>query len=182
MPRINPVSIDNASPAAREQLEGVKKKLGSVPNFFGTLGNSSAALGSYLNQSQALEGALNAALREQIALAVAGYNGCSYCAAAHTMMGKNAGVSEEETQRNLRGESEDEKVQAAITFSRALNEKRGQVSDEDFRAVRDAGFSDSEVLEIIAVTTFNVYTNYINRAVGTEVDFPKVEIPAGAGA
>lgn len=182
MPRITPVSIDNASPAAREQLEGVQKKFGGVPNLLGTLGHSSAALGNYLVQSANLEGALNAQLREQIALAVAGYNGCGYCAAAHTVIGKGAGVAEDEAQRNLAGESDDDKVQAALTFARAVTEKRGRVSDDDFEAVRNAGFSDGEILEIIAVTTFNIYTNYINEAIGTEIDFPKVEIPAGAGA
>ncbi|MEM9064820.1 MAG: carboxymuconolactone decarboxylase family protein [Planctomycetota bacterium] len=182
MPRISPVSIENASPAAAEQLEGIKKKLGSVPNFFGTLGNSSAALGTYLAQSQALEGALNAQLREQIALAVAGVNSCEYCAAAHTMIGKGAGLSEDETQRNLAGNSEDAKALAAITFARKLNQSHGNVTDADVQAVRDAGFSDAEVLEIIAVTTFNIFTNFVNIATQSDVDFPMVSNPATATA
>jgi alkylhydroperoxidase family enzyme len=85
-----PPTIDAAPALSRPSLEGVKRQLGVVPNMFRLIANSPAALESYLGLNSALnKGALPAATRERIALAVAEINGCSYCLSAHTYLGKN---------------------------------------------------------------------------------------------
>lgn len=171
MKRISPQT--NPTGKASELLAGVKRSLGSTPNMFTTMANAPALLEGYLSLNAALSGGvLSAALREQIALTVAGLNGCDYCASAHTMLGERAGVSEAAV--NLEGRSSDPKTQAALTFARALVEKRGSVSGEEFKAARDAGYSDEEILEILGAVALNTLTNYFNEAVKTEVDFPKV--------
>jgi len=84
-----PSTIDAAPSASRPLLESVKKQLGFVPNMFRLISNSPAAPESYLALSGALsKGALPAPTRERIALAVAEINGCDYCLAAHTYVGK----------------------------------------------------------------------------------------------
>ena len=48
------------------------------------------------------------------------------------------------------------------------------MSDAEFSAIRDAGYSDQQLVEIslaIAVTTF---TNVFNRINDTAIDFPAV--------
>ena len=40
--------------------------------------------------------------------------------------------------------------------------------------VKDAGFDDGEVAEMIAHVALNVLTNYFNVAVDTPIDFPVV--------
>lgn len=182
MPRIEPVTIDQATGKQKELLEAVKGKFGRVPNTLGTLANSPAALQTYLDAGQALGGAsLSDAVREQIALAVSGLNRCDYCVAAHTAIAKQAGVDQEEAIRNISGEATDEKVQAALEFAKTIVEKRAWVDESDIRAVRDAGYSDGEIIEIVATVAVATFTNYINHVAQTEVDFPKVEIPAGVG-
>src|SRR5271165_3488098 len=85
-----PATIEAAPAASRPLLEAVKKQFGVAPNLFRLVSNSPAALESYLNLSGALsKGALPAATRERIALAVAEINGCNYCLAAHTYLGKD---------------------------------------------------------------------------------------------
>ena len=177
MARINPVTQDQADPKARELLAGVEKSLGMVPNILGTLAQSPASLAAYLGFGQALSGGtLGGKLREQIAVTVAGANSCEYCASAHTALGKGQGVDEVELARNLEGESEDERTGAALRFARAIALKRGWVSDEDYAAVREAGFGDGEVVEIIATVAINTFTNYFNHIAQTENDFPRVAV------
>lgn len=177
MPRIAPLDPSDAQPAAQSMLENVNKALGVTPNMMKTLAHSPAALEAYLGFGQALgKGSLGGKLSEQIALAVAGANACGYCASAHTILGSKQGVSEDEARRNLEGESSDPKTQAALDFARTLVIKRGWATDADVKNVRDAGFSDGEVAEIIAHVALNTYTNYFNHVADPEIDFPKAEV------
>jgi len=178
MPRIHPIDPRTAEGKARTLLEAVHKKFGMTPNITATLAQSPAALEGYLGLSGALAaGTLGAALREQIALAVAGASGCGYCASAHTAIGKSVGLPGEELDANLRGTASEPRAQATLDFALAVVEKRGWVSDDDLQRVRDAGFGDGEITEIVANVAQNLFTNYFNHIARTEVDFPPVELP-----
>lgn len=173
MTRISPNK--NPDEKSQELLAGVKKMLGSTPNLFTTLAHSSAALGYYVNGVAALSSTkIPGSLREQLALTVAGENSCDYCASAHTTLGKMQKVSESELQQNLHGKSADKKTQAALTFAAQIVELRGQVDDSSVTAIRNAGYSDTEIVEIVAVVTQNIFTNYFNHIAETEIDFPLV--------
>lgn len=175
MPRIQPIDHATATGQAKELLDGVKGAVGMVPNLYATFAQSPAVLEGYLGLSGALgKGVLSPALREQIALVVAGANGCDYCASAHTALGKMAGVEEGELTRNLAGDASDTKVQAALDFAKAIVTKAGRVSDQDLTAVQNAGYVSAEVVEIIAAVTANIFTNYFNHVADTDIDFPVV--------
>ena len=183
MTRIKPIDPSQAQGKTRELLASVKKQMGVVPNIFKGFANSPAALEFYLSQNQALaSGVLNPKLREQIALTLAGANQCDYCAAAHSFLGKKAGVSEVELTENLRGISAEEKTGAALRFVTTVVEARGQVDDEDLHRVRGAGFSEAEIVEMIAHIGLNLFTNYFNNVAHTEVDFPRVDMTRRASA
>ncbi|MBC7281822.1 peroxidase-related enzyme [Hoeflea sp.] len=177
MPRIpTPATIDAAPAAAQPLLEAVKKQIGSVPNLFRLTATSPAALEGYLSLNGALaKGALDGATRERIALAVAQVNGCRYCLAAHTYLGKNvANLGDAEIAANRNGHSSDPRADAAVVFARKVTLDRGAITDADFALVRAAGYSDAEIVEIVAHVALNTLTNYINEVFGTEVDFPAV--------
>jgi uncharacterized peroxidase-related enzyme len=177
MSRINiPATVDTAPAAARPSLNGVKAKLGSVPNLFRLLAVSPAALEGYLGLSGALgKGSLDARTRERIALAVAEFNGCGYCTAAHEFIGRNlAGLSDAEIAANRNGTSTDDRAASAVRFAIKVVEARGQVSDADVDAVRVAGYSDAEVIEIVLHVALNTLTNYVNEVADTTIDFPTV--------
>ena len=183
MPRIQPVNHTAATGDAKALLDGVKASIGVVPNIFATFAQSPKVLEGYLGLNKALSGGLlNARLREQIALAIAGANTCDYCASAHTAIGKMTGVAQDELTRNLAGQSEDAQVQAALTFVRKAVTARGLVADADVQALRDAGFGDGEIVEIVAHIGVNLLTNYFNHIVGTDIDFPVVRANADAAA
>ncbi|MFZ7094472.1 carboxymuconolactone decarboxylase family protein [Primorskyibacter sp. 2E233] len=171
-----PASIEDAPAAARPLLEAVKAQLGSVPNLFRITANSPAALGGYLELNGALaKGELPAGTRERIALAVAQKNGCDYCLSAHSYIGKNmAKLDDAEIAANRRGRSTDPKADAAVRFATALVETRGSVPETEIDAVKFAGYSDAQIVEIVAHVALNTLTNYLNEALGTPIDFPVV--------
>jgi uncharacterized peroxidase-related enzyme len=178
MSRIHtPTSISAAPEASRTLLEAVNDLLGSVPNLFRIIANSPQTLEGYLGLNGALgKGSLSAQTRERIALAVAEVNGCNYCLAAHQYLGSNlAKLSAAEIETNRRGTSGDEKAAVAVSFAVKITQNRGKVSDSDFAAVRAAGYSDPEIVEIVGHVALNTLTNYINEVLGTEVDFPPVD-------
>lgn len=175
MSRLSTPELDNAPEASKPILEAVRKQLGVVPNMFRLAANSPAALEGFASNNGALAKALDVKTRERIALAVAQINGCDYCLSAHTYLGLNlAGLSREEIERNRKGRSSDVKADEAVQFAVKLVERRGSVSDTDVAALRRVGYGDKEIVEIIAVTTENIFTNYLNIAGGTELDFPAV--------
>lgn len=172
MQRIQPT--ENPQGKAEDLLNRAEKAAGARLNIFKLMANAPCVLESYLEFSRSLfSGKLSEALRESIALCVAGYNGCDYCASAHTAMGQRAGLSEDELARNLRGQSSDSRTQAALDFCKAILDTHGGISEADLQACRDAGFSDEECCEIQANVCLNIFTNYFNRCFGTEVDLPK---------
>ncbi len=171
-----PATILDAPDASQDLLNAVQKQLGSVPNLFRLVANSPAALEGYLGLNGALgKGKLDPATRERIALAVAQINGCSYCLAAHTYLGKNlARLSDVEITANRNGGSIDAKADAAVRFATEVVKERGRVASDAVDAVKAAGYSDAEIVEIVAHVALNTLTNYVNEVFGTEIDFPQV--------
>lgn len=177
MSRIStPANIASAPAASRPLLEAVNKQLGLVPNLFRMVANSPAALEGYLGLSGALaKGALPAATRERIALAVAEFNGCDYCLSAHSYLGKNlAKLDELEIAANRAGGSNDVKADAAVRFAVQVISQRGHVSDEEVGKVRAAGYDEAQIVEIVQHVALNTWTNYINSVAQTVIDFPAV--------
>jgi uncharacterized peroxidase-related enzyme len=181
MSRLHPVQPDQATGQAKELLDAVKAKLKMVPNMTRVMANSPAVLQGYLSFSGALAGgSLDPKLREEIALEVADQNSCQYCLSAHTAIGKMAGLSAEEIEMSRSANSSSAKTAAALKFAQQLVASRGQVSEADLEAVRQAGYNEGEIAEIIAHVALNIFTNYFNIAAGVEVDFPKIALRKSA--
>ncbi|MFO0892756.1 MAG: carboxymuconolactone decarboxylase family protein [Isosphaeraceae bacterium] len=175
MSRLPLVDPSQAKGQAAELFAAVKEKMGRVPNLMKAMANSPAVLEGYLGLSGALShGTLDPQIRERIAIGTAESNGCEYCLAAHSLLGKLAGLDDEERQANRTGHSHDPKADAALAFARTLLERKGEVTAADVQAIRSAGFDDGQVAEIIAHVALNVLTNYFNNAVETPIDFPAV--------
>ena len=176
MPRIN---LDTSrSPAASQALlQQVHQAFGATPHMFKAVANSPAALQSMWAAFGALgQGTLGAALGEQIAVAVANRNRCEYCLAAHTVLGRNAGVSPEAMAQAQVGLSTDPRTQAALTFALKVVEQRSQLTDGDVAALHEVGFTDEQAMEILAHVALNLFTNYVNVAFDVPVDFPRVAL------
>jgi uncharacterized peroxidase-related enzyme len=172
-----PATIATSPAASQGLLNAVEKQLGRAPNMFRMISNSPAALEGYLGMMGALgKGALPAPTRERIALAVSEINGCDYCLSAHSYLGKHlAKLDDAEMTANRDGHSNDAKADAAVRFAVAVTESRGRVDDAALQAVKRAGYSDAQIIEIVQHVALNVWTNYINLVGATEIDFPVVQ-------
>jgi uncharacterized peroxidase-related enzyme len=175
MSRIPAINPEQATGQAQRLLQGVESELGFAPNIMRTMANSPAVLEGYLGFSNALsKGNLSPKFREQVALAVSEINDCQYCLAAHSAIGRSVGLSEEAIGDSRRGESPDTKEATALAFTRNVVENRGWVSDEDVAKLRKVGFSQGDIVELIANISLILFTNYFNHIAETEVDFPTV--------
>lgn len=181
MARIAVIDPESATGEAKKLLDGVQAGLGAVPNFIRALANSPAALNAFLGiHTIAGAGFLDPKTRERIALAVAEQNACQYCVSAHTAIGRKAGLDTQEMLANRVGRSSDSKAEAALAFAHALVEHAGQVSKAEFDAVRAAGHSDGEIIEIITHVAMNIFTNLLGKATQIEIDFPQIELNKAA--
>jgi uncharacterized peroxidase-related enzyme len=176
--RIAPVNPASAQPKAKELLDAVQKKLGMTPNMMRTMAQSPVVLESYLSFSGALgHGVLPAKAREELALYIGQINQCGYCVAAHSTLGKMAGLQPDQLIDARRGlVAADPVGQAALKLAKTVLETRGEVSDTDLAAAHSAGLGDPEIAEVVAHVALNIFTNYFNRVAHTEVDFPKVPL------
>lgn len=172
--------IDRASAPASVAgtLDAIQGAFGATPNMFRTVAQSPAALNAMWGFFGALGngGSIDAQLGEKIAVAVANRNDCHYCLAAHTALGRKAGASAAEMGAAQTGQSDDPRTAAALAFALKLVEARGQVSEADVHALRSAGFSDGQAVEIVAHVALNLFTNYVNVAFAVPVDFPSVAL------
>ena len=174
MQRIQSVNPQTAQGRAKELLDAVNAKLGLVPNMTRLMAVSPPVLEAYLGFIGALgHGVLPARVREQLALDVGEANDCDYCVSAHCVLGKGAGLTEQDVADSRRGASTDPKTDVLLRFARKLVANRGLVDDADIAAVREAGFGDAEIAEVVAHVGLNTFTNYFNHVAGTTLDFPK---------
>lgn len=177
MPRIPQPATDADAPVqAQPLLAAVARQFGSTPNLFRLVATSPQALEGYLGLSGALaKGTLPAATRERIALAVAEVNGCDYCLSAHAYIGRNlAKLDDAEIAANRNGASTDPTADAAVRFAARVAQSRGHISDAEFSAVKLAGYTDAQIIEIVQHVALNTWTNTFNSVFQTEIDFPVV--------
>lgn len=181
MTRLN--LVENATDTkTKELLDLTKAKLGLVPNMTRAMANSPAVLEGYLGLSGSLGGgALPARIREQIAILSAEVNGCAYCLSAHSAIGKMVGLAPSDIDAAREGGASDIKEHAALAFAGRVIETGGGVDAAEVQRVREAGFTDDQIAEIVGSVALNLFTNTFNRAFDVEIDFPLVE-PRGCEA
>lgn len=175
MSRLAVPARDDVPEASKPILDAVHQQLGIVPNLFRLIAVSPPALEGFIANNGALRKTLDVKTRERIALAVAQVNGCDYCLSAHSYLGLNlAKISPEEIALNRMGASSDSEADAAVRFAAKVARERGHVSEADIKVVRDAGFDDSQIVEVVALVALNCFTNFLNEVAKTDIDFPVV--------
>src|SRR5450756_338404 len=137
--------------------------------FLALLANSPASLKAFQQAAEALgNGQLTPAQREQISILVAEINGSNHCLAVHEQAGKAAGLCDQEIWSARKGLADDLKTRAMLNFVQAVVLQRGEINDDDFFALRNAGFADGQIIEILANIGLNIFTNYFNLLAGTD--------------
>jgi uncharacterized peroxidase-related enzyme len=173
MPRLNIVTPAQATGRTKELYGAVQRAIGAVPNLYQGIGNSPVALEGLLQADGLLKkGQLSAAEVEAVKLAVSEAYGCDYCLAAHTLLGKKAGLTAEDTLSIRRGDSALPQIGSLVKFVNAALHPQARVSDAELGAVKAAGYSDAQIAETVQVIAQTVFTNLFNRVHQTALDFP----------
>lgn len=181
MPHITPLDPQAADPATAATLQAVKAKIGMIPNLYATLARAPAALNGLLQINEAVGGGrLTAREREIVALATSQANGCGYCLSAHTLLGKHAGLTPEQTQAARAGSGATPREAALAALAKALVDSRGHIDAATHERSRADGLTDSDLLEVVANVAATTLTNYANNVADTVIDFPAVDVALAA--
>ena len=171
MSRITPISVEQATGQTSQLYSAIQKQLGGVPNLFQAIGTNPHVLEAFLHLNAGL-GSLSGSDKEAISLAVAQNNGCDYCLAAHTVLGKMSGLNENEMLSIRQGGESEPKRDALLRFVQEIVNNKGAVSDTTYQAFRSAGYEENQIPEVLLAIVQNIFTNYFNNLNQTVVDFP----------
>lgn len=177
MSRLSSVKPEAATGATAEVFAKIRKSVGKVPNAYATIGtHSPEGLAAMLAVDAVVAGGtLSKPDIETIKLAVSEVAGCDYCVAAHTLAGKFAGLAPETMKQVRAGEpTGDAKRDALVRFVRVLVGTRGTVPASEVAAIREAGYTEHQLIEIALAVTSITFTNLVNRMNDTTLDFPAV--------
>jgi uncharacterized peroxidase-related enzyme len=177
MPRLSVPNLESDNGASGQVYAQIKKAIGGVPNTFAAIAaHGPAALKSVLAADAVLAaGSLTKRDQEVIKLVISAAGGCDYCVAAHNHLARLAGVTPEALKQIREGQlTGDAKLDALVGFVRKLAQSSGTVSNEDFAAIKAAGYSDAQLVEISLAFATTVFTNVFNRINDTEIDFAAV--------
>jgi uncharacterized peroxidase-related enzyme len=177
MSRLAIPAIDEAPAASRPMLQAATERFDRLPNMVRLLAVSPAALQGYLGLLNALDGGtLGTQTSARIALAVAEEIGCEYCLSLHTDRARSqTGLDDAEITANRSGASNDPLAEVAVYFAAKLVRTRGGVGDSDIRALKEAGYDDAQIIEIVLHVGLNTLTGYLNKVADTEIDFPAIK-------
>lgn len=164
--------IDSAPNDAKPLLEKSKAAFGRIPNLHGVMAESPQHLEAYQTLHALFEQtSLSVEERNVVWMAINVHHACHYCVPAHTTIAKSQGVREAVIDALRSGAPlPDDKLEALRTFTIALTEKRGEVSQADLDAFYAAGYGDRQVLDITLGLAQKVLSNYTNHMAQTPLD------------
>lgn len=171
---------DQVDAKAQGIFDNVKRQLGVVPNLYATIGYSSDALANFLAYNGSAGGdSFTKKEKEAIDLAVSEVNGCTYCLAAHTALGKMAGFTEEETIALRAGTIVDAKLSAIVKLAASISQNKGKVEDTLIQNFFAQGFKEKALIDLISAVTAITFTNLVHGVTKVAVDFPAAKVLNG---
>src|SRR3954470_13449365 len=163
MTRTTTLTPDQVPAESRPTLDAFTKHIGFTPNMVAIFAQSPIAFNAWATLLGSLSKALDVKTRDSIGLAVSEVNGCNYCLTVHSFTAERmANLSADDIILARKGHANDAKRDVAVQFARKVIETRGKVSDADLKAVRDAGYTDANVMEIVALVAMYSLTNLFN--------------------
>ena len=177
MTRLHLLNIETAPEKSRERLEKAVANNGFLPNLIGILANSPASLETYMTVGE-INGRCGLTLqeREVIQITAASIHGCDFCVAGHSAIAlKKAGFTKEQTiGLQTRSSLGDSRLDALAAFTKAIILSRGSVSDGELRAIREAGYSDEQILGVVLGVSLATLCNFANNLAQSNIN-PELE-------
>jgi alkylhydroperoxidase family enzyme len=177
MPTLKPVDLETVSEKSQQLLRAIEQRVGSSSNMLRIMANSPAILETYVHFNCAFEKAyMPPKLRLLITMAVSQVMSCEYTLSIAATIGIRQGLSVEELEAARHAESNDPKIACALRFAARVVEQHGGIEPFEVDGLHQAGYSDEEIVEIIAAIALNLFRIYFNLIAQTEVDFPLVRV------
>ena len=177
MARLPILTVDTAPESVRPLLEKSQKAMGFLPHFVGMLAQAPAALETYMTVSGLnMRTSLNPGEREVVQLVAGTTHGCHFCVAAHTPAALGKGKLDPAVVEALRAGQTlpDARLEALARFARSVIATRGDVPDAELQALRAAGFSDQQALEVVLGISLATLSNFANNLAHTPLN-PELE-------
>ena len=166
-------TLEEVSEKNKGILTAIKNQVGFVPNIYATYAYSENALERYTTFANG-KTTFNNKEKEVINLVVSQVNGCEYCQAAHTAIGKMNGFTDEQVISLRKGEAPfNEKFDALVKTAKAITLKKGRIEDEVLEIFFDAGYTKENLVDLIVAIGEKTTTNLLHNVTGIEIDFPK---------
>jgi uncharacterized peroxidase-related enzyme len=179
MRRIEPIAMDAATGKARELLDELASRGGEPGPMVGAMANAPALLRGYLDLNRAMKRShLDRRISERIALAVHEWLACDYCLAAHTRAARALGLSENEIALARQGTASDRSIAAMVGFAQQVLAAPSEVSDEQIAELREFGYSDEQIAEVVGLVALQLLTGAFNLVAGIESTSPTERSPA----
>ncbi|TVQ08519.1 MAG: carboxymuconolactone decarboxylase family protein [Balneolaceae bacterium] len=163
---------DEVTEQNQQLFDDLKTKVGFVPNIYATYAYSKHAPARYLAFANG-KTSLNNKEKEAINLVTSQVNGCTYCLAAHTQIGKMNGFTDEQILELRQGEATfDDKLDALVKLAGAITANRGNISDDVLSGFFDAGYTRENLIDVIVNVGEKTVTNFLHNVTEIPVDFP----------
>ncbi|MBT3398506.1 MAG: hypothetical protein HOI57_03735 [Rhodospirillaceae bacterium] len=170
------VEEDQATGEIAEIYDSLKKamQVPEVPNMNKVLAQSPQALKATvamlgeLFMGSSLPQPIVSMLLYSISLA----RRCQYCSSMHRLTCRMVGVDETMLSAvgNNLGSVTPERVQAIVAFGIKAAMSSADLTEADYDKLRDMGISDSEIVEIVALSGLGVYLDIVAESLKIEVD------------
>lgn len=171
VPQYDQVTTEN-----QQIFDNLKTKVGFVPNIYATYAYSATAPGRYLTFANG-KTSLSNKEKEVVNLITSQVNGCTYCLAAHTAIGKMNGFTDEQVLEIRSGSASfDTKLDALVKLARAIIRNRGKIEDQVLQAFFDAGYSKENLVDVIVNVGEKTITNLLHNITDIPIDFPEAPV------
>ncbi len=166
-PRLTALTPDTAVGTSRDLLGELYERHGQVGAMVRTMAHSPAVLGGYLQLSRAMKRAkLDRRISELVSIALQVQQGCELCLESHEAAARALGVTEEEIDAARRGTSSDPRVAAMIAVGLKVYREPTGITDAQVQELRDHGYSDREIADVVGVVALNLLTGAFNLLAG----------------
>jgi uncharacterized peroxidase-related enzyme len=187
MARVALLDPDTATGNTKEMFDRVKSYYRMVPALqkgLGYLPQTTDTLWS-LSQATVREGSIREELKRVFFAVTACEVECQYCTAAHMMALRGKHWSTEECVEVIDGKPSPrltEKENAAVNFARVVGRRPAAVTDQMVDELRAVGWTDAEIVEIIASVALMRYTSTVAVALDVPLEPAMVDLVENRGA
>jgi alkylhydroperoxidase family enzyme len=167
-------TIETAPEQSKPALQGLQQNFGLIPNVAATMAGSPVLINAFIGAFGNFHGGSFDEQQKQVLLLTnAATLGCHWTVAFHSTIALKAGVAASDVEAIRRGAlPADPKLAALSALSRALVESKGHAASADVERFVAAGYTRSQVLEVIAGIAISTMAGITGSMARTPIEEP----------